>query len=1139
MIVGTAWSAVAVTLEKFDLPELPASLNQATERKQQLELSAAPDGVKAMRLSWQKDRFKYAEPIFKKQKVLPEFTEATLTVKVYAPANCPVGRFNLRLADASNEIFQWDQRIKWSQPGWKTVTFPLTGNNFSVCWGGNNNKQMDAPVKLFGFGVDFEQDGGAGELWIGEVSVTTTGGEKVTAIQPLSDFASSAKWTPTFYLGQGALKSENGKVRVVAQAGMSVLRDRMWSLESYKRPSAVNLEAMLNSADAAVCLVFRGADNKTVVSPEVKLVAGKNNVQLDLSQVLAGMPAPVWVNELRIVSARKNVDLVLNKADFVVDVPPLAAIGMEIDTANPIRVMAVGKEKELKIRLSNTATVPVDFNAAVTFEDFFGRQFTFSKQFKMKALERVDWQPEWRPARQGIWWVNLKMTDPANKENTLTLRRSFAYMKPAGPTPGKAEGFLFSICTHTERWGERDKGLEVLAAARCGAKVMRTGPGWETIQPAKDVWNWEPLDKMVAMYAEKGMELQYILAFTTRWAAPLEKQNSSNWLDWNRSAPDDAAWRGFASAMAKRYRDKIRYWEIWNEPDLWGFGAFTVEEYVRMMKSAYQEIKKVDPKLQVMTGGFATMSNHPGRKDPLFHEKAIVGAKGYFDIHAYHEHCAFNSYAQRVDEDFIPMRERTGTKVPWYANETAISSMDGTEHFQAETLFKKLLYAWARGAIGYTWYDLRNDGFDPKDNESNFGMVTTDFYPKAIYPAFNALVNYYRDVKYDRQFELGPNLWAFAFKNAKRVIIPCWNEASSSASRHIIIKTDAAKAERIDLMGNAVPLPVLDGMTVLEIATVPSSLNLPGATKAEPAGSLVEPVSGGAAVPGQPYRLAVKMANPLTAARDYVVKLALPPGIKTGQATKTVRIAPQETAEAVFMLHVAESIRAEHGNEPKIKVDYTIRDTPWQGSLDIPVNLAIAIPAGSFDRKPDFTLNSREQVVSLCANDPAKNHLVWRDANDLSAKIWLGAVAGELRLRAVVTDDAHHQPEQGNNVWKGDNIQFAVQVPGQAGCWEIGLSHLNDGKPESFIWAAPTGFDTKKAVSGIKLSTRRENKQTVYDAVIPMATLGLTPELLRQGIRFNLLINDNDGELREGWIHVAPNLGTNKNPASYPFLIFR
>ena len=137
-----------------------------------------------------------------------------------------------------------------------------------------------------------------------------------------------------------------------------------------------------------------------------------------------------------------------------------------------------------------------------------------------------------------------------------------------------------------------------------------------------------------------------------------------------------------------------------------------------------------------------------------------------------------------------------------------------------------------------------------------------------------------------------------------------------------------------------------------------------------------------------------------------------------------------------------------------------------------------------------------------------------------------------------MTDDVHNQPYSGGEMWQGDGIQFAIQSTEQTGFWEIGLSRRNDGNSESFVWVAPKGFDNRKVIPQIRLQTSRDGQITTYQAAIPLEAIGLTKNTMRNGIRFNLLVNDNDGELREGWINIAPNLGTNKNPASYPFVVF-
>lgn len=43
-------------------------------------------------------------------------------------------------------------------------------------------------------------------------------------------------------------------------------------------------------------------------------------------------------------------------------------------------------------------------------------------------------------------------------------------------------------------------------------------------------------------------------------------------------------------------------------------------------------------------------------------------------------------------------------------------------------------------------------------------------------------------------------------------------------------------------------------------------------------------------------------------------------------------------------------------------------------------------------------------------------------------------------------------------MWKGDNIQIAMKLPGQNGLWELGLSRLRDNSGEAFCWLAPAGF---------------------------------------------------------------------------------
>ena len=68
---------------------------------------------------------------------------------------------------------------------------------------------------------------------------------------------------------------------------------------------------------------------------------------------------------------------------------------------------------------------------------------------------------------------------------------------------------------------------------------------------------------------------------------------------------------------------------------------------------------------------------------------------------------------------------------------------------------------------------------------------------------------------------------------------------------------------------------------------------------------------------------------------------------------------------------------------------------------------------------------------------------------------------------------------------------------------------------------------------------RYQKKQTVYRAAVPFEAIGLNETVKKRGFRLNLIVNDNDGEMRESCIGVAPGIAENKDPERYPIIKFR
>ena len=69
-------------------------------------------------------------------------------------------------------------------------------------------------------------------------------------------------------------------------------------------------------------------------------------------------------------------------------------------------------------------------------------------------------------------------------------------------------------------------------------------------------------------------------------------------------------------------------------------------------------------------------------------------------------------------------------------------------------------------------------------------------------------------------------------------------------------------------------------------------------------------------------------------------------------------------------------------------------------------------------------------------------------------------------------------------------------------------------------------------------SRNEETKETHYFARILCDAIDLSDAAAKRGVRFNLLVNDNDGEMRESFLSIAPGIGREKTFEAYPLVLF-
>ena len=174
----------------------------------------------------------------------------------------------------------------------------------------------------------------------------------------------------------------------------------------------------------------------------------------------------------------------------------------------------------------------------------------------------------------------------------------------------------YGICAHVSRHGDHELAGEEFQRMRdAGIGWARTDFDWTTVQHQQNgPWDFSLFDETIRLAEEGGITILPILGYDVAWARPAYKH-----LD---------LWREYVRQIVSRYKDRLEYWEIWNEPDLEQFWTEkpNAANYTILLKAAYEEIKSVDPEAKVLLGGLSGI--------PMEFIKGIYEAGGgaFFDI---------------------------------------------------------------------------------------------------------------------------------------------------------------------------------------------------------------------------------------------------------------------------------------------------------------------------------------------------------------------------------------------------------------------------------------------------------------------------------------------------------------------------
>jgi hypothetical protein len=165
---------------------------------------------------------------------------------------------------------------------------------------------------------------------------------------------------------------------------------------------------------------------------------------------------------------------------------------------------------------------------------------------------------------------------------------------------------------------------------RTGINLLRISFGWDGIETEKGKFEWGFWDDYVRMAVDDyGITLIPYICYTPRWNSTGDSTNY-----WNHTPVDYDEFGKFVEVLVKRYKDRIKTWELWNEPDIREYWSGNAGDLARLTKIGVQAVRRADPTAKIVLAGLA---GHTEFTLSLFRDYGISPYVDIVNCHSYYE----------------------------------------------------------------------------------------------------------------------------------------------------------------------------------------------------------------------------------------------------------------------------------------------------------------------------------------------------------------------------------------------------------------------------------------------------------------------------------------------------------------------
>jgi len=712
---------------------------------------------------------------------IPEKKENISNVE-FKIKNVKENTLTVRLKDESNEVFQKGTPNKIDN--WQKIIINKK-TNWAFSYGGNSNHIFDGNPKEISIIIENnDAKNKKGSVLIEDVNINYGSNEEDINSYVITN--SLNFWNTYYEPNQRPATKNNDKVAVKAN-------DRLVynnNVILYGRPNKISFDIENNTPNAI--LVLRLGSQAQSFQKQVATLTGKtDHIEVDIANLeswdhFGGNNDGIVTYPLRLLDIS-----IYSFVDGEVKISPV-----KIETILGSSPKVVLKSKTISennniigfpCEVTNIDKTKKNGELVYTIRDYSGKEL-FSKKENIQILPNTEGQ---------TYSINYK------NNNNKYLNCEFAYIeneKVINRTtksytdknlPNKKATFMpesiFSAGLYLARYNVTEASKIAELGKNAGVKWTREEFSWGRIEPERGKYDWEFYDKIVDISQKNGISTYGLITYWNYWTNEYTEEGIKDYANYCKN-------------LVTHYKDKIKYWEVWNEPNI-AFWTGPKPMYAKLLIEAYKAIKEADPSATVI--GCSTAGIDTG------FIKMVMDNKGPFDalgIHPYRIALNEDIFIKELkDTQKLAESYTKGNKKALWLTEMGWSTQTPngvTEEEQASLLAKAYMCAKiSKVARNISLYDFVNDGYDTTYNENNFGIIYRDLNAKPAYRALSSVCNNLEDKNVVEKINLRNDLTIYKFSNKKEDCISIWSNSSQLLSLQI-----TGKIKNItNLMGDNIP----------------------------------------------------------------------------------------------------------------------------------------------------------------------------------------------------------------------------------------------------------------------------------------------------------------------------------------------